>query len=175
MTHRLSLLRDGPRNAPMRQQTITATIGWSYDLLTPDTQALFRRMTVFSGGFTLEALQAVAGESANYQDIVGRLSTLVEHSLVVRMDRDDAPRFTTLETIREFGLARLAESGDEAGPRVRGMQPITSRLVESLDAWVAAFLPNAQEILDHLELELPNLRAALAWQRESGNAADWCN
>jgi predicted ATPase/DNA-binding CsgD family transcriptional regulator len=170
MTHRLSILRDGPRDAPTRQQTIDAAIGWSYDLLTPADQALFRRLTVFSGGFTLEAARAVASDLPGCHNIFSGLSALVDHSLVYRLDRGEAPRFTTLETIREFGLARLAEAGDEVAARTRHAAYFLE-LVESLDAWVAAYLPDAQEILDHLETELPNLRAALAWQRETGNSS----
>ena len=171
MTHRLSLLRDGPRDAPTRQQTLAAAIAWSYDLLTPEDQRLFRRLTVFSGGFTVEAAQAVANDvPLSQQDIVRSLGALLDHSLIYRMDREDEPRFSLLETIREFGVARLAESGEEAATRDRHAAYFC-HLVTSLDAWVAAYLPDAQEILDRLETEYPNLRAALAWQRETGDVA----
>ncbi|MDQ3410977.1 MAG: LuxR C-terminal-related transcriptional regulator, partial [Chloroflexota bacterium] len=173
MTRRLSILRDGPRDAPTRQQTIDAAIGWSYDLLAPEEQALFRLLTVFSGGFTLDAARAVTGDllgTLGDSDIVPGLGALVDHSLVYRMDRGDEPRLTLLETIREFGLARLAESGEGAATRDRHASYFRS-LVKSLDAWVAAYLPDAQEILDHLEREFPNLRAALAWQRDTGDAS----
>jgi predicted ATPase/DNA-binding CsgD family transcriptional regulator len=166
MTDRLSILRDGPRDAPIRQQAIEAAIGWSYDLLSSEEQALFRWLAVFSGGATLDAIErrAPAPSSATLRS----LSTLIDHSLVYRMDRDGETRFTMLETIREFGLARLAESGEETATRDRHAAYFRS-LVEGLNAWVAAYLPDAQEILDRLETEYPNLRSALTWKRDTGD------
>ena len=88
MTHRLALLGDGPRDAPTRQHTLTATISWSYELLTANDQELFRRLTVFRGGFTLAAAQVVAGhpqadehEHEHEHEILLGLSRLVDHSL----------------------------------------------------------------------------------------------
>jgi non-specific serine/threonine protein kinase len=167
MTDRLSLLTDGPRDAPTRQQAIEATIAWSYALLAPSEQALFRRLAVFSGGFTLEAAQAVAGDGASTpHDIVRRLSALVDHSLVYRMEREGESRFTLLETIRAFALEQLRASGEEACTRDRHAVYFFT-LVQSLDAWVAPYLSDAQQILDRLEAEYPNLRSVLAWQRET--------
>ncbi|MDQ3225746.1 MAG: hypothetical protein M3Q50_03830 [Chloroflexota bacterium] len=173
MTHRLAILRDGPRDAPPRQQTLQATIAWSYDLLAPAEQALFRRLAVFSGGATLEAMRAVAsGWQGDPQgrDIVLTLSALVDHSLVYRIKRDGEPRFTTLETIREFVVDRLAESGENAVARDRHAGYFLHR-VETRDAWLAAHLPHAQEILDHLETEYANLHAALTWLRDIGDVS----
>ncbi|MBA2598060.1 MAG: hypothetical protein H0V00_15660 [Chloroflexia bacterium] len=171
MTHRLFVLNDGPRDAPTRQQTMAATIDWSYDLLDLNEKAMFRQLAVFSGGFTLEAAQAIAGERQNaHTDIVGRLGTLIDHSLVHRMDRDDVPRLTMLETIRESGLARLDESGEETATRDRHSAYFLD-LVKSLETWTAPHLPETQQILDRLEVEYANLRAALTWQRETGDVA----
>ena len=171
MTDRLSILRGGPRDAPPRQQAITAAIGWSYDLLAPQQQTLFRRLAVFSGGSTLDAVCAVATDERTSQaEILDGLTALIDNSLVYRMDRDGEPRFTMLETIREFGLARLAENREEARTRDRHAAYFLD-LVTSLDAWVAAYLPDAPEILDRLETEYPNLRAALGWQRETGDVS----
>ena len=86
------------------------------------------------------------------------------------MDRDGEPRFTMLETICEFGLARLAESGEEAATRDQHAAYFLS-LVEDLEAWVAAYLPDAQEILDRLELEYPNILSALAWHRATDDVS----
>jgi len=167
MTDRLSLLSDGPRDAPTRQQAIEATIAWSYELLSPSEQALFRSLAVFSGGFTFEAAHAIAGDgTSTRQDLVRRLSALVDQSLVYRMELDGEPRFTMLETIRVFGLEQLRASGEESCTRDRHAIYFLE-LVQSLDAWVAPYLPDAQQILDCLEAEYPNIRSALAWQRET--------
>lgn len=189
MTDRLSILRDGPRDAPIRQQAIEAAIGWSYDLLSSEEQALFRWLAVFSGGAALGAIERLASESreeasspatlhphlpmpprtpAPSSTTLRSLSILIDHSLVYRMDRDGEPRFTMLETIREFGLARLTESGEEPATRDRHAAYFCSLVVE-LNAWVAAYLPDAQEILDRLETEYPNLRSALTWKRDTGD------
>ena len=173
MTHRLSILEDGPRDAPTRQQTLVAAIAWSYDLLTPENQQLLRCLCVFSGGFTLDAAGSVAADiQFGHRRIMQGLSTLVDHSLIYRLDRDDEPRFSILETIREFGLVQLQAKGEEADARNRHAAYFRS-LVEVVDAWVAAYLPEAQEILDRLETEYPNLRSALAWQREVGDVSGW--
>ena len=112
LEHRLDLLSAGPRDAPLRQQTLRAAIGWSYDLLDPTAQALFARLGVFVGGFTLEAAEAVCGP-----DALDGIAALVEQSLVTRR----AGRFGMLETVREYALDRLAHQGEleevQASPR----------------------------------------------------------
>ncbi|MDQ3694933.1 MAG: LuxR C-terminal-related transcriptional regulator [Chloroflexota bacterium] len=169
MTDRLAVLSDGPRDAPTRQQTIAAAIAWSYDLLAPDEQALCRRLAVFSGGFTLDAVRAVAADwGGSSRDIVRGLSALVDHSLVQRIEGEDEPRFTILQTIRAFSWERLTASGELAETRDRHAGYFRE-LVKTLDAWVAPHMPDATRILDQLETEYPNLRAALAWQRETGD------
>lgn len=176
MTHRLALLRDGPRDAPTRQQTLTATISWSYDLLNPTDQELFRRLTVFRGGFTLAAAQAVTGEPSSdghqhqhQHEILLGLGRLIDHSLIYRMDVGDDARFSLLETIRDFGAEQLLASGEAT--RIRHRHAAYFRaLIESLDARVAAYLPQSQEILDHLEAEYPNVRTALTRLRDMDDA-----
>ncbi len=110
INRRLSILTGGPRDAPRRLQTMRDAIAWSYDLLPPLEQTLFRRLAVFSGGCTLEAAAAVAGSEANVLDGVASLVT----SNLLRQEEGagSEPRFTMLETIREFGLERLEETGD---------------------------------------------------------------
>jgi predicted ATPase/DNA-binding CsgD family transcriptional regulator len=169
MHDRLAVLRDGPRDAPARQRTIEAAIAWSYDLLPPAEQALFRRLAVFSGGFTLEAARAVAADwDDGPGDVLGGIGRLVDHSLVRPVDQPGEPRFTMLETIRAFGLARLAASGEDVATRTRHAAWFLD-LVRTSEAWVAPYLPTGLQILDRLETEYPNLRAALAWQRERGD------
>src|SRR5207342_3000646 len=118
LQHRLSLLEGGPRDAPARQRTLRDTIAWSYALLAPPEQALFQRLAVFAGGFTLEAAQVVAGGDAP-SDVLPLLERLVDHHLVAPMLGTDELRFMMLETIREFGLERLVANDDDVGTRDR--------------------------------------------------------
>jgi predicted ATPase len=152
----LKLLVGGARDLPARQQTLQNTIGWSYDLLNAPEQMLFRRLTVFAGGFTLEAAEALGGEG----DPLELLASLIEKSLVRQEDIAGETRFWMLETIREYGADRLREAGEaiavrdrhldfflalaeEAEPRLHGREQL---------AWLA-----------RLEAEHDNLRAALEW------------
>ena len=141
LERRLELLTGGPRDAPARQQTLRGAIDWSYDLLSEREQAVFRRLAVFVGGFTLEAAEAlVAVEGA-----VDALGSLVDKSLL----RQDAGRLAMLETIRAHALERLAASGEEDEAR-RAHAAYYLALAESAEADAAL-----------LEPEHGNLRAAL--------------
>ena len=152
---RLDLLRGG-RDAEVRQQTLRATIEWSYDLLDPEEQRLLARLSVFRGGCTLEAAEAICDADLD------RLQSLVDKSLVrVREGR----RFWMLETIREFAAERLRESGDEHELRRRHAESFLA-LAES-----ANLSAEAIDLGPRQELVLPeqdNLRAALDWAAEVG-------
>jgi predicted ATPase len=152
---RLDLLRGG-RDAEVRQQTLRATIEWSYDLLEPDEQLLLARLAVFRGGCMLEAAEAICDADLD------RLQSLVDKSLVrVR----EAQRFWMLETIREFALERLSDSGDEDELRRRHAGFFLG-LAES-----ANLSAEATDLGPRPELVLPeqdNLRAALDWTAEVG-------
>ena len=152
---------------PARQRTLRDAIAWSHDLLSPEQQTLFRRSCVFSGGFGFESAEAVcAGDGA--ADLFEGLAALVDNSLVRQDAREGEPRFTLLETIREFGLERLHESGEYTALRDRHAAHYRE-LVEGLDAAVVAFLPDGMDVLDRLDQEQPNLRLALAWYAETGD------
>ena len=161
----LPLLSGGPRDLPERQRTMRDTVAWSHDLLPTGDQILFRRLSVFAGGFGLPAAETVGGD-ATFEG----LSALLEHSLI----RPDAPpsdgdgsepRFTMLETVRAYGLERLEESGE--GEEIRGRHAdyyvaLAERATPELEgggqvAW-----------LERLEHEHDNLRAALGWLLEHG-------
>jgi predicted ATPase/DNA-binding SARP family transcriptional activator len=161
----LPLLAGGPRDRPERQQTLRAAIDWSYRLLEPEEQRLFRALAVFRGGFDLAAAVALAGRDE--LDVLDPLSALIEHSLVRRREEGGEPRFHLLETIREFAAERLEAEGEAADARRRhaghylafaapGSLPFDS---DELTAW----LPRA-------ETERANLRAALGWLVEQGKA-----
>ena len=153
---RLPLLTGGPRDAPERQQTLRATLEWSYQLLTPEEQCLFARFAVFVGGCTLEAAQNVA-----HADLDG-LQALVEKSLLRRSDE----RYEMLETIREYALGRLEESKQAEDVRRRHAEYYFGQGErEEAETPVALRSP---ETLERLRPERDNFRAAFAWTTAAG-------
>ena len=96
---------------------MAATISWSYDLLAPDAQILFQRLSVFVGGFTTQAAQAVYSAAAEHVEIAWGLAALVDQSLVRRTDSDTDLRFTMLETIREYAAGQLAAKAEKTSAR----------------------------------------------------------
>lgn len=169
MTDRLTVLSDGPRDAPIRQQTMEATIAWSYDLLAPEQQELLRALAVFSGSFTLDAAQALAApDDAPFFDFLRRLDALVTQSLVQRLPGDGEPRFRMLETIRAFALKQLRAAGEEATLRTRHAQWFHSATLAQ-EVWVAIFLPESSTRFDRLAEDHANLHGALAWMQLRGD------
>jgi predicted ATPase/DNA-binding SARP family transcriptional activator len=175
LDHRLRFLAGGPVDLPTRQRTLQATIDWSHDLLDADEQALFRRLSVFLGGWTLEAAEAVclasssssppgpSGEVSQPASHLALLESLTDRNLVQVSDVAGEPRFTMLETIREYALERLAESGELEATRGRHAHFFLS-LAQETDSELWG--PGAAAWLDRLEREHDNLRAALAWSLE---------
>ncbi len=162
----LRLLTGGARDLPARQQTLRNTIAWSYDLLDDTEQQLFRRLSVFAGGFTLEAAEAVfytAGDPSPSaeRDVLDAVASLLDKGLVQQAERTDIePRLTMLETIREYGRERLADSGEIAG--IQEQQALFFlRLVEQAEPHLYGFHQLAW--LTRLVREYDNLRAALRW------------
>jgi predicted ATPase/DNA-binding CsgD family transcriptional regulator len=163
LDHRLPLLTGGGRDLPARQQTMRAAIAWSYDLLSEAEQVLFRRLAVFAGGFTLEAAEAVAtGSDEPAIDPFEGVASLTDKSLL-RQEVGPAgePRFTMLETVREFALEQLAASGEDAAIRVR-QASWSLALAETAGLDLEAGRVQAAW-LARLDAELDNLRAAVAW------------
>jgi predicted ATPase/DNA-binding SARP family transcriptional activator len=158
----LELLTAGARDLPARQQTLAATLDWSHDLLAEEDRQLFARLAVFRGGCTIEAAEAVAA----VPDTLGLLGSLVDESLLRRVDRSGRPRFAMLETIREYATARLRESGAEA-EALRRHAAYFLRLAETAGGALTAGTVY-DEALAELDAEHDNLRGAIAWAAAAG-------
>lgn len=156
---RFQLLREGSRNLPERHQTLQALIDWSYELCTPAEQTLWARASVFAGGFGLDALEAVCADELLAEEIIlDTVAGLTDKSILTRGEHGGHVRFRMLETIREYGQARLRESGSEAKVQ-RRHRDWYCRLIEKAAAeW---FGPEQEDWLALLRVEHPNVRAAL--------------
>jgi predicted ATPase/transcriptional regulator with XRE-family HTH domain len=165
LDRRLPLLTGGAQDLPDRQRTLRDTIAWSYDLLRPNEQTLFRRLGVFAGGCTLEAAEAVANLDAPF-DVLEGMAVLLDASLLLTDEQDVEPRYTMLETVREFGLERLETSDEETASRSRHARYFLD-LAERINAVITKTPTPA--LLDMIEREHDNLRAALTWSRDSGD------
>ncbi len=167
LEHRLEVLTGGSRDLHARQQTLRNTIQWSYDLLNKEEQGLFRRLSVFEGGCTLEAAAAIynAGNDTNGRmKALEVVASLVDKSLLQQTEREgDEPRLLMLETIREFGLECLRECGElEAASRSHAAYYL--QLAEEAEL---NLLGSEQRMwLNRLEQEHGNLRTALGWLLE---------
>jgi predicted ATPase/transcriptional regulator with XRE-family HTH domain len=163
LENRLTLLTGGGRDLPARQRTMRDAIAWSYDLLTASEQALFRRLAIFIGGWTLEAAQAI-GAGQDDLDVLDALDALVNASLVQPVEQPDGERrFGMLETVREFGMEQLGCSG-EADDISRRHAHYFVALAQAGGAELAAATPGAW--LTRLESERADLRCALTWLRD---------
>lgn len=170
MGDRLRLLRGGARDAPPRQRTMRDTIAWSYGLLASAEQTLFRRLAVFVGGFTLDAATSVSQTSSNAMtDILAGLSVLADHNLARPVDgATPEPRFTMLETVREFALEQLAASGEADAVHSRHAAWFLALAEQSEPNTPGG--PEQALWLARLEADLPNLRDALRWWEEIGDS-----
>ncbi|HEX2516040.1 MAG TPA: tetratricopeptide repeat protein, partial [Chloroflexota bacterium] len=190
---RFRLLTRGSRTAPPRQQTLLATVAWSYDLLPPAERRLFARLAVFAGDWTLEGAEAICadptpsgvvpqalgearpgtqgapGEGLDPDDVLDLLSQLVDKSLVLVDEADGGGevRYRLLESLREFAAERLAEEGEGAGSAVRRRH---AAFYLALAEQAAGGLDGAAQAhwLARLEAEHDNLRQALRWAVETG-------
>ena len=164
---RLDLSADGPRDAPARQRTLRATIGWSHDLLDAAERALFARLAVFAGGFTPEAAVAVCAATGEGAGAVARgLDALRELNLIAQVgELDGEPRYGMLETIREYALERLEASGEAEDVRRRHAAYFVE-LAERGRQDEPYLLGTQEAWLERLDRERDNLRAALAWARD---------
>ncbi len=166
--HRLSLLSGGLQDRPERQQTLRGAIDWSYDLLDEGERALFRRLSVFSGGARLDAIESVcAGEELGI-DVLDGLTSLIDKSLLRQVaDPDEEPRFLMLTTIREYAMDRLQESG-RAEDLGRSHAEHYTGLAEQAAPQLMG--DDKRRWLDWLEADRDNLRAAVDWAVDHGDA-----
>jgi predicted ATPase/DNA-binding NarL/FixJ family response regulator len=163
---RMLELGGGPRDAPARQQTIRAAIAWSHDLLPLREQRLFARLGVFAGGWTIEAAEAVSGPEET--DVLGGLARLMDQSLAQRMASDTGePRFTMLETIREYAREQLAASGDTAIIEQRHTHYFLVLAERAKEAIVG---PDQAIWIARLDAEQDNMRAVLERALANGDA-----
>lgn len=160
LSDRLSLLTGGARDVPARQQTLRGAIEWSYSLLDANGQALFRCMSVFAGGTTLEAIEQVAGDGSPAWDVFEGLERLIDHSLVRQVDLGGEVRFAMYETIREYAREQL-EAHDDADATHRRHAAWIAELVDQFS------LDMSQDRMaiwmDRMAAEQENLRSVMTW------------
>jgi non-specific serine/threonine protein kinase len=166
----LGLLASGGRTALPRHRTLRATMNWSHELLPEDEQTLFRRLTVFAGGFTLEAAESVcAGEDLERDEVLELLSHLVDKSLVTAQEKGGETRYRLLEMVRKYGREKLdgAEEVNEVGRRH------ASFYVELAEEAEPELKGEGQVAwLERLETEHDNLRAAMRWLLDRGESEE---
>jgi predicted ATPase len=161
MRSRLDLLSGRIPDAPARHQTLRGMIGWSYDLLSADDAALFRRLAIFAGGATLEAAATVVGSTTT--DMFDRLGSLVAKNLLVAEEGPDLkPRFRLLETLREYALEQLRASGEEGGARNAHARYVLAFVERS---WPRLW----RDQRDCMLVEYENVRVALGWLLDRGD------
>jgi len=164
LDQRFRLLTGGARTALPRQQTLRSLIDWSYDLLSATEQAVFRGLSVFAGGWTLEAAEDVcSGESVAKEDVLDLLTALTDKSLVLVEERNGKSRYRLLETVRQYARDGLLEHGEGESWRDRHLACFVSLAEEAKPLLRGA---DQQVWLDRLETEHDNLRAALMWSSD---------
>jgi predicted ATPase/class 3 adenylate cyclase/DNA-binding CsgD family transcriptional regulator len=165
---RFRLLTGGTRTAVRRQQTLRASVDWSHALLTESERVLFRRLAVFMGGFDLDSAQAVAGttEVERFQ-VLDQLSLLVDKSLVTADNATGATRYRFLETVRQYALEKLGESGEADEVRGRHRDHYTS-MATRLDTPAR---DDYEQLIEHAAMNVDNLRAAFTWSYENNDIA----
>ncbi|HUE43958.1 MAG TPA: protein kinase [Candidatus Sulfotelmatobacter sp.] len=168
LASRLQLLTGGAKDLPARQQTLRAAMDWSYDLLNPAEQKLFRRLSVFVGGCNLEGVEAVCDAKSDLEiDLIDGMASIVDKSLVRQVEESTGDsRFIMLETMREYALEKLRASGEE--PYTRRAHAAYCLVLAEEDSGSQAI---TKKDVHRFESEYNNFRAALEWLTETGDAA----
>ena len=166
LEHRLTLLASSRRDLPDRQRTLRGAIDWSHDLLSESERVLFRRCSVFTGGMDLEAIEALVDpEDEVGADLLGLTTTLVDRNLLRSTYEGGAARLAMLETIREYAVERLVAAEEAAELEARHAEYYASMGEACANVIMD---PGRDEMLDRLDRELGNLRAAIAWSLRTG-------
>jgi tetratricopeptide (TPR) repeat protein len=171
LERRLPTLTGGASDLPKRQQTLRSALAWSYELLSTDEQLVFRRVSAFSGGASLEAASTLCSENgAAEPELLDRLASLVDHGLLLPVQESPSgePRLGMLETMREFGQERLELAGEWHATR-RAHADYFVRLARSANSGLFGARPG--EAMTRLDTEVDNLRAALTWTRDHPDLA----
>ncbi|HET9441347.1 MAG TPA: BTAD domain-containing putative transcriptional regulator [Longimicrobiales bacterium] len=159
------LLKSPARTPVPRHRTLAAAIDWSYDLLPEQERILFRRLSVFRGGFTLDAVEAVGGADALADaDVLDLLARLVDRSLVVVREQNGVARYTLLETVLQYARQKLAQSTEESAARKRHAQHIERIVAEAEPHFIG---PERPAWIERLVPDHENIREALNWSREA--------
>lgn len=168
---RLQLLTGGARDLPARHQTLRAAMDWSYQLLNADEKKLFRRLSVFVGGCTLEAVEAVCNPNEDFGlDLLDGVASMVDKSLLQRVEQTEGEsRFVMLGTIREYGVEQLAASKEDALAR---RAHAAYCLVLAEEGGLDDSGTERTEWQNRMDVEQDNFRAALEWLTQTGNA-EW--
>ena len=165
LDHRFKLLTSGARDLPARHQTLRNTLEWSYSLLNDREKTLYARLSVFVGGFTLEAVEAVCN-AENKLDLLEGLTALVNNSLLRQSAVNGEPRFGMLETIRAYALDRLAENGEMEALR-RQHAEYFGEVITNQMGFFQLYTADALLWLNWLEREHDNIRATLTWNLDN--------
>lgn len=169
LDNRFSLLTAGSRTAIPRHQTLRATIDWSYELLSEPERIVFRRLSIFAGGFTLDATEAVCSQGIAQNHVLDLLGRLIDKSLVIVEENTQSgeTRYRLLETIRQYALEKLVTTGEASEIRDRHLV-YYSTIAEKAEPLL--FSGEHTRWLRLLDTELDNVRAAIEWATSTGKA-----
>ncbi|RVW00992.1 LuxR family transcriptional regulator [Rhodococcus spongiicola] len=170
LTDRFRLLTGGSRAAPDRQQTLRMSIDWSHDLCTPTEQQMWRRLSIFSHGFELDAAEAIAAPDLTPTYLLDVVAALVDKSILIREEHDGIVRYRLLKTLRDYGRQRLHEAGEYANLRRQHRDWYQDLVWKADHEWIG---PNQTAWIGRIDRERPNLHDALEYcMTEPGEAED---
>ena len=166
---RYQLLTRGSRAAPKRQQALSWSVSWSYDLCTPAEQRMWARLSVFAGVFELDAAQQICGADTDEYDFLDLVTSLVDKSILIRTESHNVVRFRMLEILREYGRQQIEETAEYHELRRRHADWYRGLAREAFDNW---FSPRQLDWIARIQREMPNFREAMEFSlSEDGEAA----